>query len=140
MSGNTCVYGYEGLGQRISKALSGGTTTYYLHDVSGNVAVEYNSQTTAACATCYLSQDHLGSIHLVTDSGGSVVARHDYLPFGVEIPTGVAGRAWSVTDGLTPKFTGQDRDTETLLDYFYAQYGEWASAFDANRIARPLHN
>src|SRR6185437_9980648 len=81
VSGNSYYYGYDGLGQRVTKTLSGGATTYYLHDSSGNVAVEYNPQTTASCSTCYLSQDHLGSTRLVTDGSANIVARHDYLPF-----------------------------------------------------------
>jgi len=61
---------------------------------------------------------------MVTDQNGAVVARHDYLPFGVEIPAGVAGRtgAGGATDGLSPKFTGQDHDTETFLEFYQARY------------------
>src|SRR5690349_13809494 len=29
---------------------------------------------------------------------------------------------WSVTDGLSPKFTGQDYDGETLLAYYEARH------------------
>ena len=125
VSGNTYTYAYDGLGARVSKALSGGATTLYLHDGFGNLAAEYNSQTpAAACLTCYLSGDHLGSTRLVTDGSGNVMARHDFLPFGVEIPNGVAGRtgSWAITDGLSPKFTGQDHDSETLLEFYQARY------------------
>jgi hypothetical protein len=61
----------------------------------------------------------------VTDGSGNLIARHDYLPFGVEIPNGVAGRSgvWGVTDGLSPKFTGQDHDAETFLEFY--QRGIW---------------
>jgi RHS repeat-associated protein len=46
------------------------------------------------------------------------------LPFGVEIPAGFAGRttAWDTTDNVSAKFTGQERDTETGLDFFQARY------------------
>ncbi len=37
--------------------------------------------------------NHLGSVRIVTDQNANVVSRHDYLPFGEEIPGGVAGRS-----------------------------------------------
>jgi len=40
----------------------------------------------------FYHQDHLGSIRLVTNSQGAVVSRHDYLPFGEEVPAGQYGR------------------------------------------------
>jgi RHS repeat-associated protein len=122
-SSTTYTYSYDGLGQRVSRTV-GGATTDYVHDVFGNLAAEYNPPTAAACTTCYLSWDHLGSTRMVTDGSGNVIARHDYLPYGVEIPNGVAGRSgvWAVTDGLSPKFTGQDHDAETFLEFYQARY------------------
>ena len=76
------------------------------------------------CLTCYLSYDHLGSVTLVTDQNGNAVARHDYAPFGQEVPGGSAGRSalFGSTTDVDPKFTGQLRDTETNEDYFNARY------------------
>jgi RHS repeat-associated protein len=53
-----------------------------------------------------------------------VVARHDYAPYGQEIPAGVDGRtsAWGASDNVTQRFTGQERDAETNLDFFQARY------------------
>ena len=128
-SGSVVTYAYDGLGERVSKSSSAtGVTTIYVHDAFGNLAVEYNSPTTSPCTTCYLSWDHLGSTRMVTDASVVPVtapkALHDYVPFGVEIPAGYAGRTalWGVSDGLSPKFTGQDRDTDTGLDFFQARY------------------
>ena len=128
-SGAVVTYAYDGLGERVSKSSSAtGITTIYVHDAFGNLAVEYNPPATSLCTTCYLSWDHLGSTRMVTDASAIPVtapkARHDYVPFGVEIPAGYAGRtaSWGVSDGLTPKFTGQDRDTDTGLDFFQARY------------------
>jgi len=56
---------------------------------------------------------------MVTNESGTIVARHDYLPYGVEIPR---SGTWSVTDGLSPKFTGQDYDGETLLAFYQARH------------------
>ena len=63
----------------------------------------------------YDDTDALGSIRIVTDAQGQVVARHDFLPFGEEL------------NPQTPPhdkklFTGQERDFETGQDYFGARY------------------
>ncbi|MCZ2155125.1 MAG: RHS repeat-associated core domain-containing protein [Bryobacterales bacterium] len=67
-----------------------------------------------------------GSVRLVTDGSGNVVSRHDYLPFGEEIPAGVGGRTtgmgYVANPAVTQKFTGKERDAETGLDYFGARY------------------
>jgi RHS repeat-associated protein len=69
---------------------------------------------------------------MVTDQNANVVGRHDYIPFGEEIPSGIAGRSgqFGAADNLAQKFTGKERDTETSLDYFGARYygagmGRW---------------
>jgi len=53
-----------------------------------------------------------------------VIARHDYIPFGEEIPSGIAGRnsQFDGYDNVNQKFTGKERDTETSLDFFQARY------------------
>ena len=51
--------------------------------------------------------------------------RHDYLPFGEELPAGVGGRTTAQGysgDNVRQKFTSQERDNETGLDYFGARY------------------
>jgi len=111
----TVTYAYDGLGERVTKSVAGGITTAYVHDVFGNLAAEYTSggtPPTPPCTTCYLSWDHLGSTRMMTDQNGNPVARHDYLPFGVEIPANFAGRnsAWGTADNVSAKFTGKERD------------------------------
>jgi RHS repeat-associated protein len=83
------------------------------------------TSSSSPCATCYLSTDHLGTVRLVTDANADVVGRHDYLPFGDEIPAGVAGRSSQFgpyVDNVNQKFTGQYRDSETSNDFFNARY------------------
>jgi RHS repeat-associated protein len=72
----------------------------------------------------------------VTRQANTVVSRHDYLPFGEEIPSNLGGRSTSLgyqaNANLTHRFTGKERDTETTLDYFGARYlssaqGRWTS-------------
>ena len=134
-SGNVTTYSYDGTGHRVMK-VAGSVTTVYVHDVFGNLAAKYTTGAlpTQPCTTCYLSWDQLGSTRMVTGAAGAVVARHDYLPFGVEIPAGSAGRTslWGTTDNVAQKFTGQERDGETGFDFFGARYmssvqARWAS-------------
>jgi RHS repeat-associated protein len=74
--------------------------------------------------------DHLGSTRMVTDGTTELpvpYGRHDYLPFGYEVPAGIGGRSngiWvgSGTDSLTAKYTGVERDTETGFDFMQARY------------------
>ena len=100
-------------------------TTLFVYDAFGQLAAEYSTTAvTNLCTTCYLSTDHLGSTRLVTDQNGNVVARHDYAPFGQEIPAGVNGRTsvWGASDFVNQKFTGYERDAETALDFSQARY------------------
>jgi RHS repeat-associated protein len=61
----------------------------------------------------YYGTDPLGSVRVVFDQSGSVIARADYLPFGEEV----------AAPGPTPaeRFTGQARDGEVGLDYLHAR-------------------
>jgi len=63
----------------------------------------------------YYHLDALGSVRVVTNEAGAVVARHDFLPFGEE---------WNPQPNTPPKklFTGHERDADTGLDYFGARY------------------
>jgi len=94
-----------------------------------------------SCATYYVSFDHLGSVRMLTDGSGNVVARQDYLPFGEEIPAGYAGRSASLlfgsSDGVEQKFTGQIRDSETGMDFFTARY--YASALGRFTSPDPMN-
>lgn len=75
----------------------------------------------SAQTTEYYHLDAVGSVRAVTNQTGVVIERHDYLPFGEECLTGSCtpnpGGA-----GQPRKFTGQQRDAETGLDYFGARY------------------
>ena len=90
------------------------------------LAAEYTngSAGTPPCQTCYLSKDHLGNTRLVTDGSANVIARHDFTPFGEEIPAGYAARTkqWGAFDGVRQKFTGQEHDEENQFDFFQARY------------------
>ncbi len=81
---------YDGDGKRVKKVVPGtGETTVFVYDASGKSIAEYStivaSSTDAKVA--YLTADHLGSPRINTDANGTVIARHDYHPFGEEIST-----------------------------------------------------
>ena len=130
-SGSTTIgtYGYDGNGNRVVRTTASGTTVY-VYDTFGQLAAEYSTNTaTSLCQTCYLHRDHLGSVRLITDASGATVGRHDYLPFGEEIlsglPAGTTGRGdptWNASDNINRKFTGQERDAESGLDFFQSRY------------------
>jgi len=120
------TYAYGGDGNRVEKAVGGSPQTVFVYDALGRMAAEYSAGAeTPACITCYFSPDHLGTPRMVTDQNANVVARHDYLPFGEEVPANVAGRnsQWGTgNDTINQKFTGKERDAESGLDYFGARY------------------
>ena len=71
--------------------------------------------------------DHLGSVRLITDQNAQVVSRHDYLPFGEEIPNGSGGRSgngFGAASSVNQMFTGQERDGEMTpnVDFLNARY------------------
>jgi len=125
LSNGSTLYQYDGNGQRVQKARDTGTTIY-VYDAFGKLTSEYTNFPTNAlpCATCYLSKDHLGNTRLVTDAGATVIARHDFRPFGEEIRAGDGGRGseWGGYDAVKQKFTGQEHDEETQFDFFQARY------------------
>jgi RHS repeat-associated protein len=123
-SAGASSYLYDGAGQRVEKTTASGQTVY-VYDAFGLLAAEYSTVgTPVLCTTCYLTTDHLGSTRLVADQNGNVMGRHDYAPFGQEIPAGVDGRTpvWGAGDNVNQKFTGQERDADTNLDFFQARY------------------
>ncbi|MBV9266670.1 MAG: RHS repeat-associated core domain-containing protein, partial [Acidobacteriaceae bacterium] len=131
-SATRSTYVYDGDGRRIQKLNGTSLNVTEVYDALGRLAAEYWSTSgTAACTTCYLSWDHLGSVRMVTGDSGNLVARHDFFPFGEEVMAGSAGRPtnglFGAADSLDLRFTGKERDTDasgnaTGLDYFGARY------------------
>ncbi len=130
---NQTVYVYDGLGNRVQQlGYSNGaaTTTTYVYDAFGNLAAEYGGGAVPS-GTQYVTVDALGSTRLLM-SGGGAMERHDFQPFGVELKssTNTSTDSWraSVTgfgyasDTLRQKFTGQERDGDSGLDFFQARY------------------
>jgi RHS repeat-associated protein len=96
--------------------------------------------------------DHLNTPRIVIDLTGSLAGtrRFDYLPFGEELKASnglrstTNGYAVSAADGIRQKFTNEERDKETGLDYFGARYyasvqGRFTSVDPAMISARPIN-
>ena len=135
------AYTYNGEGQRVKKNV--GESVWFIYDIGGELIMEFNVKGGSlakeyvngggmeavidpSTGTEYTTSDTLGSPRLVTNSSGSVVSRHDYMPFGEELSSGIGGRTtgmgYGATDGIRQQFTGKERDNETGLDYFDARY------------------
>ena len=66
----------------------------------------------------YSTTDAVGSVRMVTASGGAGIARYDYRPFGD--PCGTACGSQGSTEKR--QFAGMEKDAETSLDYVGARY------------------
>ncbi|MBZ5554006.1 MAG: hypothetical protein LAO21_14900 [Acidobacteriia bacterium] len=128
-SNGTATYAYDGDGRRVKKTVQSAiATTVFVYNVLGQLVAEYcsGSGCNSISGTEFLTADHLGSTRVVTDASGGVISRHDYLPFGEAISTGIGGRTGAMgyedPDGINQKFTGKERDSESGLDYFLARY------------------
>ena len=66
----------------------------------------------------YYHTDAIGSVRMITDENGQVVARYDYLSFGE--PCGAACGPAGPPDAR--QFAGKEKDPETGFDYFGARY------------------
>ena len=140
------AYVYNGEGQRVRKLL--GENIRFIYGISGDLIAEFDGTSGALkkeyiygasglVATIeptainsngirYSTPDHLGSPRVLTNSSAAVVSRHDYMPFGEELGSGVGGRTvgmgFSVADGLRQKLTSYKRDSETGLDFAEARF------------------
>jgi RHS repeat-associated protein len=115
-------------------------TTFYSVGSTLNNAVISGNLGPSSANLHWLVTDQLGTPRMIFDQSGSLTVtnqsgqyvsgatRHDYLPFGEELGL-VGGRTTAQGysgDSTRQRFTGQERDGETGLDYFGARY--YASA------------
>ncbi len=139
-------YSYDADGHRVRRS-TGGLEWWQIYGMDGEVVAEYlaGAAPTApqkeygyrqeellviaspGADVQWLVTDNLGTPRMVVDRTGSLggIKRHDYLPFGEEIFAGTGGRTPQqgyYADGVRQKFTGQERDAETGLDYFVNRY------------------
>ncbi len=118
-------YSYDGDGRRVKKYVpSTGETTIFVYDAAGKQIAEYSTivADSSSAKVSYLTNDHLGSPRINTGVAGTVVARHDYYPFGEEIATAQRTTALNYSgDTVRKQFTGYERDSETESDFAQAR-------------------
>ena len=160
-------YTYNADGQRVRRKINN-QETWEIYGIDGELLAEYTADGATsspqkeygyrdgqllitaepAANIKWLVPDHLGTPRIVLDQTGSFanVKRHDYLPFGEELPAGTGGRTtaqgYAVGDGVRQQFTSKERDVETGLDYFGARYftsmeGRFTSPDPLHASARP---
>jgi RHS repeat-associated protein len=130
------AYFYNGLGQRISKTVSG-VQIHYVHDENGRLTGEYNATGEAIQETVYLfgqpvavlrgddiynvHADHLGSPRKITDQAGNLVWQWQDKPFG-DSPVNQDPDGDGIAFVYSLRFPGQYYDAETGLHYNYFRY------------------
>jgi RHS repeat-associated protein len=134
-TGGTLAFKYDGLGRRVQKVFTQGsttTTTNYLYDgntavadvdQNGNVLARYTATQSIdeplaelrAGTTSFYSQDGLGSITSLTTSAGALGDTYTYDSFG-----NVTGSSGSIANRF--QYTGREFDSETGLYYYRARY------------------
>lgn len=125
--GTPATFRYDALDRRISKTITGATTTY-LYD-GADIVTEAGATNAGYLSTLnideplvrqtpngneYYHTDDLGSTVALSDDSGSVTTRYTYGPFGETSATGA-------TSGNPFQFTGRENDG-TGLYYYRARY------------------
>ena len=85
------------------------TTNVYIYGSGGLLAMH------SGLDLFFVIKDHLGSTRVVAGEDNTVVASHDYAPFGNTI-------ASSGASGLTYRYTGQEYDDEVGLHNYRARF------------------
>ena len=122
------------MGKRVEKitwnSQGASETTIFVYS-AGKLVAEYSDTQVPVPnkTTRYLTEDHLGTPRVITDSEGNVISRRDFLPFGEEITPDIGARSsvaayQPTTDNVKQKFTGYQKDDETGLDFAEARMYE----------------
>jgi uncharacterized protein RhaS with RHS repeats len=117
-------YRYDGDGKRVKRYVPDtGEVTVFVYSAGSQLVAEYSMEITQAPNVSYTTADHLGSPRILTDENGATISRRDFHPFGEEIYTTERTAAVGYTsDDIRQKFTGNERDNESGLDFAQARY------------------
>jgi len=126
-NGQTVNYGYDALGRRSSRAVSGVTTDFIYDnldvalDRSGSSTIDYLNglgideklrQTSTSFGALYFLADHLGSTALLANAVGTVIEKLQYEAFGSD----------SGSLQTRYNYAGRERDVASELVYFRARW------------------
>jgi RHS repeat-associated protein len=126
---------YDAGGQRVGMQVGGALTNVLVYDAMGQLVAEYGSASSSN-GTQYVMADHQGSTRAVLNTAGTVVSRHDYLPFGEELSAGVGLRSssqgYNVADSVRQKYAGMETDdasgmAHTLWRQYDSLSGRWTA-------------
>ena len=134
---------FDGLGQRLATTLADGTiTSISVYDATGVLVAEYGSSTSNG--TQYIVSDHQATPRVVTSASGTVISRHDYLPFGEELPANLgmrtSGQGYGGNDGIEKKYTGMETDSTGLLHTLWRKYDNLAGRWTTTDPYNPSMN
>jgi RHS repeat-associated protein len=115
---------FDGTGQRVATMSGTDFINISVYDGASQLVAEYG-QASSGGGTQYLLSDHQGTPRVVTTSTGTVVSRHDYLPFGEDLGAGIGmrtgvgagGQQYGATDGVRQKYAGMENDYATGMDH-----------------------
>jgi RHS repeat-associated protein len=139
---------YDGIGQRVQTTVNG-TARNIIYDIFGQSICEYSQgalqkeniyrggellASNDSGGWKYVMTDHQGSTRVVM-SGSSIVARHDYLPFGEEVGAGTGLRTstqgYATGNPILSKYAGTERDSNGLDHTWWRKLestsGRWTS-------------
>ncbi len=132
---NAVVSVYDAGGQRVATQIAGALTNVFVYDADGLLVAEYDSAPPATTGTQFITGDHQDSPRAISNSAGTVISRHDYAPFGEELPAvgmRTTGQGYSQTDGVRQKYAGMENDdatgmSHTLWRQFDSLSGRWTA-------------
>ena len=134
---------YDGTGNRVAEKIND-IWQFMVYDAFGKLVAEYGGmQRTDEGGVKYLQQDWQGSVRVITNNSGFVIARTDYQAFGEEIGSGVGLR--STTQGYSTNLSTRngygltERDESTGLNHTWFRKlenraGRWTSP-DPSKIS-----
>ena len=156
------TYTYNANSQRVRRRINN-QETWQIYGIDGELVAEYAANaavgtpqkeygyrsgelliTASSPRINWLVPDHLGTPRIILDQTGAFanMRRHDYLPFGEELPAGTGGRTpamgYAPGDNIRQQFTQKERDVETGLDYFGARYYTSAQGRFTSTDAMPI--
>lgn len=158
---------YDCAGQRVQTTVNSVTRTM-VYDIFGQDVADYSGSSlereniyrggallatyeAGTSAIKYVLTDSQGSTRAVMNNSGgssSVISRHDYLPFGEEIASGIGlrtgGQGYASTDTNRQKYGMTERDDTTGLDHtWWRKYenlsGRWTSPDPSNGSMRTVN-
>jgi RHS repeat-associated protein len=126
---------FDAAGQRVATQVGGSLTNVLVYDAMGKLVAEYSS-TTVQGGTQFIFDDHQGSPRLITNNGGAVIARHDYLPFGEDIPNNLgmrtSGQGYGGTEAARQKYAGMEKNEATGMAHtLWRQYDSLSARWTA---------